>query len=43
MGRFGRLIEMKTDEVEQWKVGDSGRVLYDSKPPIEAVWRGREA
>jgi hypothetical protein len=36
-------IDIPADEAEQWKVGDSGKVLYDSKQPIEAVWLGREA
>jgi hypothetical protein len=43
-GRVHRnTIDIPADEAEQWKVGDSGKVLYDSKQPIEAVWLGREA
>jgi hypothetical protein len=35
-------IDMLADEAEQWKVGNIGKVLYDSKRPTEAVWLGRD-
>jgi hypothetical protein len=33
---------MPADEVAEWKIGDIGKVLYDSKQPTEAVWLGRD-
>jgi hypothetical protein len=43
-GRVHRnTIDMSADEAQQWKVGDSGNVLYDSSQPVEAVWLGRDA
>jgi hypothetical protein len=40
--RHGNTIDMPEDEAQQWKVGDTGDVRYDSLKPTEAVWLGRE-
>ena len=34
--------DLGDDEVQQWKVGDTGSVLFDSQRPAQAVWYGRE-
>lgn len=36
-----KTIDVPEDEAHQWKVGDAGKVLYDSAQPGAAVWLGR--
>ncbi|MGQ0735423.1 MAG: DUF3592 domain-containing protein [Acidobacteriota bacterium] len=35
-------IHLPADQAQDWTVGDTGRVLYDSTAPARAVWLGRE-
>lgn len=39
--RHVKTIDMPEDEIQRWKVGDIGQVLYDPAQPAEAVWVGR--
>ncbi len=39
--RHVKTTDMPEDEALQWKVGDVGKVMYDSARPTEAVWLGR--
>jgi hypothetical protein len=34
--------DIPEDEAQQWKVGDTGAVLYDPSQPAEAVWLGKD-
>jgi hypothetical protein len=40
--RHVKTIDLPESEAELWSVGQSGRVLYDSARPADAVWVGRE-
>jgi hypothetical protein len=40
--RHVKTVDLLEDEAQQWKVGDVGKVLYESERPTEAVWLGRE-
>jgi hypothetical protein len=35
--------DLPEDEAQEWKVGDTGAVLYDPSQPAEAVWLGKDA
>lgn len=41
--RHEETITIPVHDAETWKVGESGRVLYDSNRPARAVWLGRES
>jgi hypothetical protein len=36
-------IDMPDDDVQRWKVGDTGIVLYDPSRPAEVAWLGSDA
>jgi hypothetical protein len=40
-GDHDKTVDVPEDEAEHWKVGDAGKVLFDSARPTEAVWLGR--
>jgi hypothetical protein len=40
--RHTNTIDMPEDDAQQWKVGDAGRVLYDSAQSNQSVWLGRD-
>lgn len=40
--RHAKTMDVPEEEAQRWKVGDIGRVLYDSAQPTEAVWICRE-
>jgi hypothetical protein len=40
-GAHCQAIDLPEDEARLWRVGDSGKVLYDPAQPHEAVWVGR--
>jgi Protein of unknown function (DUF3592) len=39
--RHRKSADVAEDEAQTWKVGESGKVLYDSARPDDAVWLGR--
>ena len=40
--RHVNTIDIPEDEAQEWKVGDAGRVSYDSAQSTRSVWLGRE-
>lgn len=39
--RHQNTTDLPEDEAQNWTVGETGRVLYDSARPSEAMWLGR--
>jgi hypothetical protein len=39
--RHQNTADLAEDEAQTWKVGETGKVLYDSARPDDAVWLGR--
>ena len=35
-------VDVPESDAELWKVGDTGRVLYDPANPRDAIWLGRD-
>jgi hypothetical protein len=40
--RFSNEAELAGSEARLWKIGDTGRVLYDPAKPANSIWLGRE-